>query len=524
MGTYVVFTKLTPQGRKNLHDDPDAPAAKSRRQAEQLGAKIIAAVRHDRPARLRDRHRGRGQRRPSQRIGAEISGLGTMKMQTFPAIKIDRFQQLLKMEPYRTEPHRWQTSFWARAVRRMGRPFTTTRYVRQYCKPLTVEGRENLKRAQGRRDRHRQPQLALRLARRVLRAAGAHPQQAGDGRGRRQVLRQPQEARLVAVAVPERLPRAPRRRHEAARVPDVAAQARLVDPHLPGGRPLEVRTDRALQGRPGHHGDAGEGARDPDLHGGPARHHAEGQARRHTRPPMAPHRQARSRSKASPPSPKRPPCSRTRCASSRASRRTARAACDAVPGAGDGAGRRGRLVDDAVPQLPLRRNHRSSGRERAEHGVLVARRRGARRPQDQRRPPPERCRRRPPNRRLGRPAAQARRPRRHPASHTGRLRRLPPLLRQRCLRRQPRVGFLLLHFVQHRHGPPRLRRTHLRAEPRRQGGDDPPRRRHRRACVLAGQDRRMVQRRAAHRLPAARQVPRIRRRRPGRQRARSCAS
>jgi uncharacterized protein with GYD domain len=142
MGTYIVFTKLTPQGRKNLHADPERLHAVTK-QAEKLGARVL------------DQYATVGQydfvtmieaadNATVQRIGAEISGLGTIQLRTFPAIKMDRFQQLLKIEPYRTEPHHWQTSVWARAVRRAGRYWTTTRYVNQYCKPLTVEGRENL--------------------------------------------------------------------------------------------------------------------------------------------------------------------------------------------------------------------------------------------------------------------------------------------------------------------------------------------------------------------------------------------
>lgn len=142
MGTYVVFTKLTPQGRKNLHADPTRLQAVTK-QAEKLGAKVIeqyATVgQYDFVTMIEAEDNT-----TVQLIGAEISGLGTMKLTTFPAIKMARFQQLLKMEPYRTEPHMWQTSLWARTVRRIGRPWTTTRYVKQYCKPLTIEGRENL--------------------------------------------------------------------------------------------------------------------------------------------------------------------------------------------------------------------------------------------------------------------------------------------------------------------------------------------------------------------------------------------
>lgn len=142
MGTYVVFTKLTPQGRKNLQANPDR-LHEVTRQAERLGAKIVQQFatigQHDFMTVIEAEDNA-----TVARIGAELSGLGTMKMQTLPAIKIDRFQQLLKIQPYRTEPHAWQTSFWARAVRRMGRPWTTTRYVKEYCKPLTIEGREHL--------------------------------------------------------------------------------------------------------------------------------------------------------------------------------------------------------------------------------------------------------------------------------------------------------------------------------------------------------------------------------------------
>ena len=39
---------------------------------------------------------------------------------------------------YRTRPHAWQTSVWARAVRRLGRHWVINRHVTRYCRPLTV--------------------------------------------------------------------------------------------------------------------------------------------------------------------------------------------------------------------------------------------------------------------------------------------------------------------------------------------------------------------------------------------------
>ncbi len=49
--------------------------------------------------------------------------------------------------PEEVKPYRWALSAWARAYRRIARPWTVTRHVRRFCQPLTVEGRQNLKAA-----------------------------------------------------------------------------------------------------------------------------------------------------------------------------------------------------------------------------------------------------------------------------------------------------------------------------------------------------------------------------------------
>jgi 1-acyl-sn-glycerol-3-phosphate acyltransferase len=143
MGTYVVFTKLTPQGNKNLKANPNR-LREVTQQAERLGVKVRQQYAtlgpHDFVTVIEAEDNV-----AVQRVSAELARLGTIRSSTFPAIKMDRFKELLKIQPYRTEPHAWQTSFWASAVRRIGRPWTTTRYVKQYLKPFTVEGRENLK-------------------------------------------------------------------------------------------------------------------------------------------------------------------------------------------------------------------------------------------------------------------------------------------------------------------------------------------------------------------------------------------
>ena len=41
-------------------------------------------------------------------------------------------------QSYRTRPDAWQTSWWARAMRRLGRRWVIERHVRRYCRPLQV--------------------------------------------------------------------------------------------------------------------------------------------------------------------------------------------------------------------------------------------------------------------------------------------------------------------------------------------------------------------------------------------------
>ena len=142
MASFVVLTRLTAEGARRLKEDPGRIAAVNR-EVERMGGKIVAQYstlgKYDFCTIVEARDNS-----TLMRIGAEISSLGTLQMTTSPTIEIDRFERLLKMQPYRTEPYRWQTAAWARLVRRVGRYWTSTRYVKRYCKPLTIEGQEHL--------------------------------------------------------------------------------------------------------------------------------------------------------------------------------------------------------------------------------------------------------------------------------------------------------------------------------------------------------------------------------------------
>ncbi len=147
MAAYAVFVKLTPAGRKSLSANPGR-LDEVVQQAEKLGARVVqnfATIGEydfvtiiEAPDNL-----------AVSRIEAEISSLGTTRLMAHPAIAMPRFVELLKIQPYRTEPHTWQTALWARVARRAGRYWVTTRHVKRYCHPLTIEGREHLKKFKG---------------------------------------------------------------------------------------------------------------------------------------------------------------------------------------------------------------------------------------------------------------------------------------------------------------------------------------------------------------------------------------
>src|SRR6266540_368786 len=42
------------------------------------------------------------------------------------------------------KPHKWALSPWARTFRRIARPLTVASHVRKFCRPFTIDGRENL--------------------------------------------------------------------------------------------------------------------------------------------------------------------------------------------------------------------------------------------------------------------------------------------------------------------------------------------------------------------------------------------
>jgi len=145
--TFVVVTTFTKDGAEALRTDPRRLLA-ANAQVEQFGAKIVHQYSVlgeydlmtivEAPDNLTAAY-----------IATEISSLGTVRLHVFAAIGFERFTKLLQLEPFRTEPHRWQTRHWARIVRHYGRYWVMTRHLKRLLQPFNVEGLDRLEGVRG---------------------------------------------------------------------------------------------------------------------------------------------------------------------------------------------------------------------------------------------------------------------------------------------------------------------------------------------------------------------------------------
>jgi len=100
MAAYVVLTRLTSAGAEGIRNNPQR-IAEVTAQAARLGAKVVSQYSTLGPydfvtiVEAPDNE-------TIMRASAELSTLGTVKLQISPVIRMDRFEKLLKMQPYRT--------------------------------------------------------------------------------------------------------------------------------------------------------------------------------------------------------------------------------------------------------------------------------------------------------------------------------------------------------------------------------------------------------------------------------------
>ena len=143
MPSYLMLSRLTPEGLKTVARDPDRLYA-FRREIEALDVKILqqyALNGHwDFVTLLEAPHN-----LAAFRVAMEREATGRVHTDIFPAIDLDLFTRLLGQTTETTGPFAWQTSLWAQVARRFLRYDTLTRTVWRYCKPMEIEGRENLR-------------------------------------------------------------------------------------------------------------------------------------------------------------------------------------------------------------------------------------------------------------------------------------------------------------------------------------------------------------------------------------------
>jgi 1-acyl-sn-glycerol-3-phosphate acyltransferase len=147
MPLYVMLSRPNGEGLHNLVKYPER-LDEVRREIETFGAKIIH--RYALPGNLSFLTvLEAGNNLEAFRLAVERISTGSVQTNIFPAMDLDLFVRLLSQTTETTGPFRWQTSLWAQVVRRLLRYDTVTRTVRKYCKPLEIEGRENLKTLKG---------------------------------------------------------------------------------------------------------------------------------------------------------------------------------------------------------------------------------------------------------------------------------------------------------------------------------------------------------------------------------------
>jgi 1-acyl-sn-glycerol-3-phosphate acyltransferase len=143
MPLYVMISQPTAEGLRHLRQNPDR-LDEVRREIEAMDVKVVH--RYALPGNLSfltvvDAPNNLG----AFRLAVERQSTGRVRTETLPAIDLDLFIRLLGQTTETIGHFRWQTSLWAQIVRRLLRYDTFTRNVRRYCKPLAIEGRENLR-------------------------------------------------------------------------------------------------------------------------------------------------------------------------------------------------------------------------------------------------------------------------------------------------------------------------------------------------------------------------------------------
>lgn len=147
MATFVMLTRLMTDGRRALRDGPAAREALYGRVAA-LDGKVLSDYytlgRHDSFTLFEAPDNV-----AAYRIGMEFGDYFGCHPNIVPAIDLNLFTRLLSQTTETVGPHKWQIRLPARIARRALRWYVTTRHLKAACRPLVVEGQENLKELKG---------------------------------------------------------------------------------------------------------------------------------------------------------------------------------------------------------------------------------------------------------------------------------------------------------------------------------------------------------------------------------------
>ena len=145
MASYIILTKLTPEGSKTLRRQPEAVQTLTE-EVKALDGKVVSQF-----ALLGELDFCTIISLPDNAAAHTLSG-GTpvgAERTILPAIDLPLFVRLLTQSTETSGPHRWQVQKWANFIRPFLWWYEVGRHTKKYMKPFTVLGREKIKDVKG---------------------------------------------------------------------------------------------------------------------------------------------------------------------------------------------------------------------------------------------------------------------------------------------------------------------------------------------------------------------------------------
>lgn len=141
MPTYILLSRLSADAQKRISQNPET-LRHIRQTLETWEAKILHDFqlmgKYDHCTIFEISDNFKAQRAILQQ---ELSD--AEETQLLPAIDLPLFQRLISERAQTAGPHPWQINTWAKLARLGLRWYTSSRWVRQGCQPLTVSGKEH---------------------------------------------------------------------------------------------------------------------------------------------------------------------------------------------------------------------------------------------------------------------------------------------------------------------------------------------------------------------------------------------